>query len=306
MSSENELSESSELTESELSESSELTESDNESKVTPKKQADKFYTKPNIVDLCIDEFTSKIGWKQWKLVIEPSAGCGNFLEKIPVSEKIGIDIYPEHKDVIKMDFYDYIPEVKNNILVIGNPPFGRVSSGAIKFFNHASKWADMIAFIVPRTFRRIAIQNKLNLHFHLVHDIDIPLKPCSFTPKMMAKCCFQIWKKKSLKRKIIKLKMKHSDWDFLPFGKKDKNNQPTPPTGADFALLAYGGKCGRIVTDDLQELRPKSWHWIKSKIPKNTLIERFESLNYDLSKNTARQNSIGKGELIKLYEEKYN
>lgn len=289
----------------ELSESSELTESEEELKILPVKQADKFYTNPNIVDICISEFTSKFKWDQWDLVVEPSAGCGNFFHKIPVNKKIGIDIYPEHKDIIKMNFYDYFPKIKSKILVIGNPPFGRVSSGAIKFFNHASKWSNVIAFIVPRTFRRINIQNKLNMNFHLIHDIDIPLKPCSFTPNMMAKCCFQIWEKKSLKRKPIKLKTKHSDWEFLKLGKKDKNNQPTPPLGADFALLAYGGKCGRIVIDNLHKLRPKSWHWIKSNISKGTLIERFGNLNYDLSKDTARQNSIGKGELIKLYEEKY-
>jgi hypothetical protein len=132
-------------------------------------------------------------------VIEPSAGNGSFLTQIPVSKKIGIDISPEHKDIIKQDFFTYNPPSgTGKILVVGNPPFGRVSSLVIKFFNHASKWADVIAFIIPRTFRRVSVHNKLNANFHLIFDEEIPMEPCSFSPPMMAKCCFQIWEKKIL------------------------------------------------------------------------------------------------------------
>jgi hypothetical protein len=35
-------------------------------------------------------------------------------------------------------------------------------------------------------------------------------------------------------------------------------------------------------------------------------MERFKSLDYSLSKNTARQNSIGRGELVKLYSEAFD
>ena len=102
-------------------------------------------------------------------------------------------------------------------------------------------------------------------------------------------------------RKIIKLNISHPDWDFLKLGPKDKNNQPTPPNNADFAIKAYGGKCGKIKVENLQELRPKSWHWFKSNIEKDELIHRFNQLDYSDSLNTARQNSMGRGELVRLY-----
>ena len=92
---------------------------------------------------------------------------------------------------------------KNNILVIGNPPFGKVSSIAIKFFNHSSIWSNVIAFIIPRTFRRPSVQNKLNKMFHLTYDEDVSTKPCCFTPRLMVKCCFQIWEKRENKRILI-------------------------------------------------------------------------------------------------------
>jgi hypothetical protein len=268
---------------------------------------DKFYTIPIISEKCINAVGSKYNWDYWDLVIEPSAGNGSFLTKIPTTKRIGIDIAPEHREIIKQDYLTYKPnrELKN-ILVIGNPPFGRVSSLAIKFFNHSAEWASVIAFIIPRTFRRISVHNKLNKKFHLIYDEEIPSDPCSFSPPMMVKCCFQIWEKKEKERNIIELSTKHNDWDFLPFGPLDTEGQPTPPKGADFAVRAYGGKCGEIIQTGLDALRPKSWHWIKSKISIPVLIERFESLDYSLSKDTARQNSIGRGEFVKLYSNKYD
>jgi hypothetical protein len=264
---------------------------------------DKFYTNDNIVDLCLEKLCESWSLSQFQLIIEPSAGNGQFLLKLPKEKRIGLDILPEHHDIIKQDFFEYIPIKKENdsILVIGNPPFGKNCSLAIKFFNYASNFADVIAFIIPRTFRKTSIQNRLDLNFHLIKDIDIPINPCSFTPKMMVKCCFQIWEKKTIARDKINLPVIHQDWEFLAYGPKDLNNQPTPPTGADFALRAYGGKCGDIITENLHLLRPKSWHWIKSNIDKNELISRFKKLNYKSSVNTARQNSIGRAELVALY-----
>ena len=119
---------------------------------------DKFYTRPDIARQCIREIAD---WHQWSLVVEPSAGNGSFLANIHAATKIGLDIAPEHPDVLRADFFEYVPPVSTRILVIGNPPFGKGGSLAIRFFNHAATFAHTIAFIVPRTFRRISVQNKL-------------------------------------------------------------------------------------------------------------------------------------------------
>ena len=264
---------------------------------------DKFYTIPLIAEMCL----SKVDVSKFDLIIEPSAGNGSFFNIIDHPHKIGIDISPECDNLIQMNFFDYAPDdTTKKILIIGNPPFGKVSSLAVKFFNHAANWADTIAFIIPRTFRKVSIQNRLNQSFHLEYDIDIPDKPCSFTPIMNVKCCFQIWKRSNNLRSTIHFPESHADWIFMKMGPKDNNNQPTPPVGADFALRAYGGKCGFIQSNDLETLRPKSWHWIKSNIEISELKKRFESLDYSNSKNTARQNSIGKKELIQLYIKRVN
>ena len=267
-----------------------------------KEGLDKFYTLPNISKKCINKTCELYDIDKWDLIIEPSAGDGSFLNQIPSNKKVGIDISPENTNIIKQDYFDYLPPSnKTNILVMGNPPFGKVSSMAVRFFNHSAKWANVIAFIIPRTFRKLSIQNKLDNRFHLIYDEELPTNPCCFSPSMTVKCCFQIWERTSTIREMIDIPTKHKDWEFLKLGPLDNKNQPTPPKNADFAMRAYGGKIGEIKTTGLEELRPKSWHWFKSNIEKKELIIRFNSLDYSNSLNTARQNSMGKGELVNLY-----
>tara|TARA_B100001564_G_C20655133_1_gene678794 strand:- start:112 stop:963 length:852 start_codon:yes stop_codon:yes gene_type:complete len=268
-----------------------------------KQGLDKFYTKKDYAKTCIDKTFELYRIDEFTLIIEPSAGNGNFYEQILFQNKIGIDIEPENQNLVRLNFFDYKPDKQGKILVIGNPPFGKVSSLAIKFFNHAAEWADVIAFIIPKTFRKQSVIKKLDKRFHLVYDEDTPQNPCVFQPKMMVKCCFQVWEKRNKNRKDINIPTTHNDWEYVKLGPLDNNNQPTPPTNVDFALRAYGGKIGHIETEDLHLLRPKSWHWIKSNIDKNILISTFKSLDYSNSLNTARQNSMGKSELVKLYSD---
>jgi predicted RNA methylase len=268
---------------------------------------DQFYTIPAVAKACIQRVGDRYPWSNWELVIEPSAGNGSFLTQLPTKKRIGMDISPQHPEITQQDFFQYTPpQTDDPILVIGNPPFGRVSSLAIRFFQYASQWSTVIAFIVPRTFRRISIHNKLNRSFHLVWDEDIPLEPCAFHPPMAAKCCFQIWERRFHARPFIQLPTTHPDWEFVGYGPADESGQPTPPRDADFAIRAYGGACGEIVETGLENLSPKSWHWIAARIDRAVLRARFQSLDYTVSQDTARQNSIGKGELVRLYSNAFS
>lgn len=265
---------------------------------------DQFYTKDSVAKEYWDIYKKYIPIS-YDYILEPSAGKGAFYNLLPKDKRIGIDLDPKCRGVKKINFFDFEPEKNKIYIVIGNPPFGRVSSMAIRFFNKCAEFAILIGFIIPRTFKRISVQNSLSLNFSLVMSKDSPLKPCCFVPKMSAKCCFQIWKKTGLRKKI-NLVTTHKDFTFLKLGPKDKNNQPTPPNGADFAMKAYGSNCGKLQHDKLNTLRPKSWHWISSNICKKELTRRFNSLDYSISRDTVRQDSIGKGVLIMLYSSRYH
>lgn len=99
------------------------------------------------------------------MFLEPSAGNGVFYNLFP-QNKYGIDLNPQNDQIIKMDFFNYLVSDKN-VITIGNPPFGKNSSLAVKFFNHAAQFSNMICFIVPKTFQKYSIKQKLNNRFFL-------------------------------------------------------------------------------------------------------------------------------------------
>jgi len=237
-------------------------------------------------------------FNQYSSILEPSAGTGVFLDFLPPEKTKGIDLDPKRDDIEQCDYFKY---KGTESLVIGNPPFGRVSSMAIKFFNYSATFADTIAFIIPRTFRRVSIQNKLSLDFHLVKDVEIPIG--SFEPlSMKAKCCFQVWERRDKPREKIELEMTHPDFEVVSYVTVD--GKVAAPSNIDFAVRAYGGNIGQVSLD-IDELAPKSWHFIRSPIAED-LIDRFEKLDYyPLASWTARQDSIGKGDLIYLYNKKF-
>ena len=114
---------------------------------------DKFYTIPTYSKKCIDKIFNLYDKTSFDLIIEPSAGNGSFFNQLECDNKIGIDIEPENSNIIKMNFFDYTQQPNiNNILVIGNPPFGKISSIAIKFFNHSAKMVKCYCFYYPKNF----------------------------------------------------------------------------------------------------------------------------------------------------------
>ena len=99
-----------------------------------RKRLDQFFTNDDIVDICL----STINPNNYDMVIEPSAGSGSFYHKIEHKNKIAYDIEPHFSETICYDFLETEPLVdRGKILVVGNPPFGKNSSLAVKFFNHA-------------------------------------------------------------------------------------------------------------------------------------------------------------------------
>ena len=142
---------------------------------------DKFYTKPEIANYCVVLFKKHFNLSENDLIIEPSAGNGSFLKSLNKinCKKCYLDIAPENTQILQQDFLKYhVSKTSNKIHVIGNPPFGKQASTAIKFIKHAAIFADSINFILPKSFKKESLQNKIPLNFHLAHQYDLP--PNSF------------------------------------------------------------------------------------------------------------------------------
>lgn len=119
---------------------------------------DQFFTKPEIATYCYKSllsFLKKKGLeeKSYKY-IEPSAGAGSFYNLLPPERRIGLDIMPMSSGIKQQDFLTWdIKPNGYNYITIGNPPFGYRAWLALTFMNHAAKFSDVIAMILPMSFQ---------------------------------------------------------------------------------------------------------------------------------------------------------
>lgn len=246
-----------------------------------KDKNDKFYTKNEVVDYCL----SFIETDKYNKIIEPSAGNGAFLKKLPGA--IGYDIEPATDNIIKQDFLLLENPKEENILVIGNPPFGIQSKLAIKFFNKAAEFCDTIAFILPRSFCKDSIKNRLNLKFHLVKEELLPENSFLLNNENYSvPCVFQIWKRQDIERKKINLPLVSEYFDFT----KEINE-------ADFRIQRVGGNAGKAFLDKKGAISSNYYLINKSNYSTERLINIINAITFPSITLTVGPKSLSKGEL---------
>jgi len=257
---------------------------------------DKYYTKKNIVDLCLTHVKKYIEINTDDLIIEPSAGNGAFIMGIKSLTKYFkfYDLEPENDEIIKQDYllYSYCDDIMNNnftkkIHVIGNPPFGRQSSLAIKFIKKSCEFCNTISFILPKSFKKDSLKKSFPLNFHLIFEIDLPDK--SFLVNGIehnVETVFQIWEKKDVKRILIK---KVEPINFI-FVRKTEN--------PDISFRRVGVNAG-VIDIKIDEKSIQSHYFIKFTNGKsiNDNINMLSSITYNFN-NTVGSKSISKQELI--------
>ena len=253
---------------------------------------DQFFTNSDIVDSCI----STINFNDYDIIIEPSAGDGAFYNKI-IGEKIGIDLDPKIEGLIQQYYLTFNRFIEFNIdkkiLVIGNPPFGKNSSLAIRFFNHSAIFADTIAFILPRTFRKASVINRLSEKFNLVLETKLPKNSFHLPSGKVydVPCVWQVWKLGTIRSKI-QTKTKHKDFEFV----ENKSD-------ADFVVQRVGAGAGNTHTNFAKA--KASHYWIKGNDSVYQIMRKIDWDYEDSPKyNTAGNPSITKDDLIKEYSKK--
>lgn len=150
---------------------------------------DKFYTDPIVAKKLVSSLDLS-----YDLIVEPSAGNGSFIDSIP--NILAMDICPGRHDIVQQDFLNFKCDIpKDRVLVIGNPPFGKQNNLAIKFINHAATIADTIAFILPLSFNKPSVQNKVSLNLCLQSSSLVEEDAFLFMgERYHVPTVFQIWK----------------------------------------------------------------------------------------------------------------
>jgi len=267
-----------------------------------KRRVDKeqFFTSPRVAKECVELADKVLNLGSFDLVVEPSAGSGTFLDLLPEKTRIGIDIDPQRADLVSADFLGWRPAADaGRVLVIGNPPFGQRAALAVAFVRHACSFADAVAFILPRSFRKYTFQNRIPRNFHLQASLD-----CDefFTPDgtpVSVNTVFQIWAKQSDERALVEPPDSHPDFSM----KHAHLSRVTPARLAqlradfEFTVPQVGADFRPRSVEDVTQ----GSHWfIKPNVP--GVRERFMELDFAFldDMNTAHK-SLSKRDIITAY-----
>ena len=265
-------------------------------RVTGKEQ---FYTPPSLareLSKSLLEFVPDLASRS---VIEPAGGTGAFVravQELGVNDVLSFDIEPKFAGVTQADFLSVdLSSVKaHSAVAISNPPFGRNNSLSIPFFNHAASACDTIAFIVPRSWRKWSVINRLDSSFHLVSDIDIKVDYVGadgepLANKLRLNTCFQVWRHSNGPRRS---KIAVQDLGVV---------QKVSPEEADVALTIFGFACGRVLTEF--ERRPNTTRMFL-KLGHDRALEALQAVDFSrFYTNTAYTEALALPEINFLLNE---
>ena len=209
-------------------------------RVTGKEQ---YYTPAQTANDLVALLTKLIPDFANRTVLEPAGGTGAFIEAARAhgaSRFVAFDIEPKHPDVSAADFLAQQLQLQGAV-ALSNPPFGRNNSLSIPFFNHAAQHCDYIAFIVPKSWRKWSVINRLDRNFHLIADHDLQLDyvdaaGVGLSERKRLATCFQVWQRRAQLRPLVAV----TDHGLVT---------KTTPDLADVALTIFGYGCGTVRTE---------------------------------------------------------
>lgn len=249
---------------------------------------EKFYTRPDVAKELID-LVRAMSWFATKTrVIEPSAGAGAFSGQIVGCE--AYDIEPGSPDVVCADFLSLdLSTDPERTLVIGNPPFGRQCSLALRFIRRACALADHVAFILPLSFMKESVQARVphTHHLSLSHRLPVGSFETPDGRPFVLLSVFQVWERRAFPREKRTFLRRSDEFDFV--SKSDAN----------LAFVRVGGRAGRAITGpEVRSTNVNCHHYVRTPDPE-ALALRINSIDWSSVRDIATgPRSISKHEFL--------
>lgn len=271
-----------------------------EARVKRTVELEQYYTCQDLALRCIRAVEAKFTLKSFSLVLEPSAGDGSFFLQLPESNRIGIDMDPRAEGIKQADFFLWEPPFfERNILTIGNPPFGRRGCLAMDFLNKSCQFSRVVAFILPRSFKKDTFINRINPSFHLVEEFDCDSFRSPEGDILCVKSVFQIWERRSELRNQIERSTSHEDFDL----KHAHLSRITPAQHLElkrdyhFAIAQVGSN---FKPKPLGEINAGSYWFVRMK--RDGIFPIFERLDFSfLEGKNLSFTSLSKKDIIQAY-----
>ncbi|HEM6628069.1 TPA: hypothetical protein U2I12_000711 [Citrobacter farmeri] len=257
-----------------------------------KDELDQYYTNEEYAKYCYEKAQNFISGYYY---MEPCVGTGSFYKLFSKDRRYGYDIDPVYRDrnVIHRDFLKILGrKTGKSTVVMSNPPFGKNATLAIRFFNKCASISDVnyICFIVPKTFRKVATQNKLHENFHLVLDEDSPIEAFILHGEPHhVPCVFQIWERRDNTR--LKHEIKNTS-EYFEFTINEK---------ANIYIKRVGTKAGEMVQPGYEHKDPSMYFLYTPHYEVlNQVLNSEEYLNEicEIRVNTSGVYCVSKSEIV--------
>ena len=198
--------------------------------------SDAYFTPPESSAWCV-EVLKDFNWVNvLTTTLEPCVGSGSLANQLP-GKVIGCDLIDHGYPGVIVGDYLEAPE-RSVDLVFTNPPFGRAGSLALKILNKAARDSDRLAFILPSSFRKISIIDRIDPYLHPVYDSDLPNQNYILPDGSVrwVNTCFQMWERRSTRRRLFK--------DFIHYSQYTRR---VDPSEAEFAFRTQGASAGKVL-----------------------------------------------------------
>ena len=159
--------------------------------------------------------------------------------------------------------------------------------------NHSVSFADYIAFVLPRSFNKESVQNKVHKQIHLVHSEDLPEHSFNINKELHdVPCVFQIWKKEEFLRNPI-TKIEPVGYNFVKYNENPNIWFRRVGVYAGSIDNVEGSVCSKSV---------QSHYFIKFERFSRKLFDKLKLIDFSIeSGKTVGPKSISKQEIIRKY-----
>lgn len=273
---------------------------------------DKFYTRPDVVTLCLDIYTdtlTALGVDSSAAThLEPSAGDGAFTSQLTARgwASVSADLAPEAAGIIQADFLAddlsaHLP--REGVCVVGNPPYGKRSRLAKAFLDKAFTYSDTVGFILPIQFEKYLTQKNVRQDARLVSSTVLP--DDSFTENGRVKnvrSVFQVWTLRPGEEDLrIRQAPPVSHPDFtMNIYNCTQQSRWVLTADFDFAVLRQGWADFTPVDHGTALCPRKQWMTFSSDDP--TVLSRLKTLDFnELGRKNTSVRGFGKADVVSEY-----
>lgn len=263
-------------------------------KIQKKQQDDKFYTKPEIAQICVDFLQSQV--KEEKVTyVEPSAGSGSFSN---ITECVAYDIKPEATNIVAQDWLKFDTPPQGTWVMFGNPPFGSRNHLSKAFISKGiDKGCTYIGFVLPNSYKKFTTQTVFPSDWKLIGSIDLPKYSFLLEGEdYHVPCVFQVWtNSKEHTNNYREVKGKEFTKDFS-FTNKFKGD-----------LFIFGASPTKYCKTE-EVLKNNRGYYLKLNIDSGRFLEKLSNINWKAKGNSTVSGGVSwftKDEIVKIWEEYY-